>query len=146
MAVGTDERHVGSTNGDSLGDGAEGIANRLWRSGRIGPVPASSVGAGQLLRRDVQASPMLPTVVVFCLGVCNFAAHRAVLESGHPVLTHVPWLAHPVAGRLSLLLEFAVLVAALVMASGGSAGWIWIYLVYTATNLIGAWLIAGGRI
>lgn len=86
---------------------------------------------------------MLPTVIVFCMGVLNFAAHKAVLESRHPVLAHVPWLGHPLAGKLSLLLEFAVLVAALAMAGDGHAGWIWLYLFYTASNAIGAWLIAG---
>lgn len=83
--------------------------------------------------------------VVFCLGVLNFAAHKAVLESGHPMLSQVPWLFRPLGGRLSLVAEFAMLLGALVMAAAGSAGWTLLYLLYTGLNGVAAWLIASGR-
>lgn len=89
---------------------------------------------------------MLPLVVVFCLGVLNFAAHKAVLESGHPMLAQVPWLFQPLGGRLSLIVEFVMLLGAMIMAAAGSAGWAWTYAAYTALNAVAAWLIASDRI
>lgn len=89
---------------------------------------------------------MLPLLVVFCLGVLNFAAHRAVLESGHPMLAQVPWLLQPLGGRLSLIVEFVMLLGAMIMAAAGSVGWAWIYAAYTAINALAAWLIARDRI
>ncbi|GGC04126.1 hypothetical protein GCM10011494_23230 [Novosphingobium endophyticum] len=89
---------------------------------------------------------MLGIIVVFCLGVVNFAAHKAVLESGHPILAQVPWFFRPLGGRLSLVVEFAMLLGALVMAASGSAGWAWLYALYTGLNGISAWLIFSGKV
>ncbi len=88
---------------------------------------------------------MLLTIVFF-LGVFNFAAHKAVLESGHPMLAHVPWFFQPLGGRLSLIVEFVMLLGAMVMVAAGSLGWAWTYLVYTALNGLSAWLIHTGRV
>ena len=88
---------------------------------------------------------MLALAVVFCLGVLNFAAHKAVLESGHPMLAQVPWLFQPLGGRLSLIVEFAMLLGAMIMAAAGSSGWAWLYAGYTTLNALAAWLIASDR-
>lgn len=88
---------------------------------------------------------MLPLVVVFCLGILNFAAHKAVLESGHRLLAQVPWLFRPLGGRLSLLVEFTMLLGAMIMAAAGSFGWALVYAAYTALNGFSAWLIVSGR-
>lgn len=88
---------------------------------------------------------MLALVAVFCMGVVNFAAHKAVLESGHPLLARMAWLMQPLGGKASLLVEYAMLLAAMAMVNGGSVGWAWLYALYTASNVVGAWLIAGGR-
>lgn len=89
---------------------------------------------------------MLGVFVVFCLGVLNFAAHKAVIESGHPILSQVPWFFRPLGGRLSLIVEFAMLLGAMVMAASGSAGWAWLYALYTLLNGVSAWLIFSGRV
>jgi hypothetical protein len=89
---------------------------------------------------------MLSVVVVFCLGVVNFAAHRAVLESGHPILAQVPWFFRPLGGKLSLVVEFAMLLGAMVMVASGSTGWAWVYMLYTALNGVSAWLIFSGKV
>ncbi|WP_067732193.1 hypothetical protein [Novosphingobium naphthalenivorans] len=89
---------------------------------------------------------MLPLLVVFCLGVFNFAAHKAVLESGHPMLAQVPWLFQPLGGRLSLVVEFVMLLGAMIMAASGSMGWTWIYLLYSVLNGLSAWLMTSGRV
>lgn len=88
---------------------------------------------------------MMALIVVFLLGVCNFAAHKAVLESGHPMLAQVPWLFKPLGGRLSLVVEFAMLLGAMIMAAAGSSGWTLLYAFYTAINALAAWMIAGNR-
>lgn len=89
---------------------------------------------------------MLSVAVVFCLGVLNFAAHKAMLESGHPILAQVPWFFRPLGGRLSLVVEFAMLLGAMVMAASGSTGWTWIYALYTLLNSFSAWLIFSGKV
>ncbi|WP_404479467.1 hypothetical protein [Novosphingobium sp. BL-52-GroH] len=89
---------------------------------------------------------MLSIVFVFCLGVLNFAAHKAVIESGHPMLAQVPWFFQSLGGRLSLVVEFAMLLGAMIMAAAGSVGWAWIYAFYTGLNGLSAWLIFSGRV
>lgn len=86
---------------------------------------------------------MLPLLVVFCLGVFNFAVHKAVLESGRPMLAQVPWLFQPLGGRLSLVVEFVMLLGAMIMVAAGS---VWVYLLYSALNGLAAWLMASGRV
>lgn len=99
-------------------------------------------GASRVRLRDVT----LAVLVVFCLGVINFAAHKAVLESGHPMLAQVPWLLKPLGGRASLLVEFVMLLGALLMVSAGSQGWALLYLVYSLVNGVAAWLIVTERL
>jgi hypothetical protein len=85
-------------------------------------------------------------ILLFLLGVGNFAMHKAVLESGHPILAQMPGLFQPLGGRLSLILEFGVLVGTMLMAAEGSAGWVWGYAIYTALNASSVWMILSGRI
>jgi hypothetical protein len=88
-------------------------------------------------------------VIVFLLGILNFAAHRAVLESGHPLVDAMPQairsLGRMLGGRLSLLVEFVMLLGALWMVDAGSTGWAIAYLGYSALNGLSAWLILSGR-
>lgn len=88
---------------------------------------------------------MLALVLIFCFGVLNFAAHAAILDSGHPILRAVPALVRPLGGRLSLLVEFVMLAGAMLMTASGSLGWAWLYALYTALNAAVAWLIARDR-
>lgn len=85
-------------------------------------------------------------VLTFLLGIGNFAVHRAVLNSGHPLLGHVPWLFRMMGGRFSLMIEFIMLLGAMLMVSGGSNGWAWFYAGYSAVNAGSAWLILSGRV
>lgn len=89
---------------------------------------------------------MLPLILVFCMGIVNFTAHRAMLDSNHPMLAQVPWFFQALGGRLSLVVEFAMLVGALLMAAAGSQGWATIYALYTLLNGVSAWLIFSGRV
>jgi len=83
---------------------------------------------------------------IFLFGIANFALHKAVLESRHPVLMQAPWLFRPLGGRFSLLLEFFMLLGSLLLAAEGAAGWAWAYGLYSLLNALSAWMILSGRI
>lgn len=85
-------------------------------------------------------------LVLFVLGIANFAVHKAVLESGHPLLVQVPGFFRVVGGRFSLAAEFVMLLGAMLMVSDGSAGWAWFYGLYSLIHVFSAWLILSGRI
>ena len=89
---------------------------------------------------------MILVLIAFLLGVGNFALHKAVLESGHPLLGQLPSFTNALGGRLSLIMEFAVLLAAMLLIWNGRPAVIWGYLAYTAFNGGSAWLILSGRI
>lgn len=82
----------------------------------------------------------------FLLGIGNFAMHKAVLESRHPLLGQLPWFGHLLGRRISLASEFLVLFAALLLVARGNAAWAWAYFGYSMVNAVGAWLILGRRI
>ena len=85
-------------------------------------------------------------IITFLLGMGNFACHRAVIASGHRMLTDIPPRALLVARGASLGLEFALLCGALYAASAGAAHWVWFYAGYSLVNLGAAWSIVTGRI
>lgn len=84
--------------------------------------------------------------LIFLLGICNFALHKAVLESGHPLIGQMPWFVHMLGGKLTLATEFLVLLAAMLLAASGWSGLAWAYLAYSALNAVAAWLILSGRV
>jgi hypothetical protein len=84
-------------------------------------------------------------VLTFMLGIGNFAMHKAVLESRHPMLAQLPWFGF-MGGRFSLAVEFMLLVGALLLAASGHSAWGWAYLAYSALNGISAWLILSRRV
>ncbi|MBW8755742.1 MAG: hypothetical protein JF595_16660 [Sphingomonadales bacterium] len=85
-------------------------------------------------------------VVLFMLGIANFAMHKAVLESGHPLLGRTPWFVHMLGGRFSMAVEFVMLLGAMLMVDSGSFGWAWGYALYSFGNGLAAWLILSGRV
>lgn len=85
-------------------------------------------------------------VIIFFLGIGNFALHKAVLESDHPLLGHMPWFVHMLGGRITMVTEFLVLLAALLLAANGWPALVWAYAIYSALNLVSAWLILSGRL
>jgi hypothetical protein len=85
-------------------------------------------------------------LILFVLGIANFAMVKAVLESGHPLLGHVPWYFHMLNGRISLLVEFIVLLGVMLMVESGSTGWAYGYFAYSLINATAAWLILSGRV
>ncbi len=85
-------------------------------------------------------------IAAFLLGIGNFALHKAVLESRHPMLGQMPWYIHMMGGRFSLLVEWLMLLGAMLLIANGYPGWGWAYLGYSALNAIAAWLILSRRI
>jgi hypothetical protein len=88
---------------------------------------------------------MAALVLTFLLGVLNFGLHKAVLESGHPLLGRMPFV-RVLGGRGSLAVEFLLLLGAMLLAGTGSAGWAWAYAGYSLLNAFASWLILTRRI
>lgn len=85
-------------------------------------------------------------IVMFLLGVGNFAMHGAMRDSNHPLLARTPWYVNQMGGHLSLGVEYLMLLACMLMTAQGSAGWVWGYGLYTMANGVAAWLILSRRI
>lgn len=85
-------------------------------------------------------------VLIFVLGIANFAMHGAVLGSRHPLLGRVPWYVHLLGGRVTLAAEFLLLLAALLLSASGWSWIAWVYLGYSMLNAVGAWLILSHRV
>jgi hypothetical protein len=79
------------------------------------------------------------------LGIGNFAMHKAVLESGHPVFSG-SGAAKVLGGKASMAAEFVILLAAMLLVANGYAGWGWAYLGYSVMNALAAWLVLTRRI
>ena len=88
--------------------------------------------------------------VVFLLGIVNFAAHCAVLESGHPLLDPLSGKGQlpPSAIRIrpTLFLEFIILTAAMLLVWKSWQAVFWAYILYSAANGLSAWLILTRRV
>lgn len=85
-------------------------------------------------------------VAIFLLGVANFALHRAVIESRHPLLGKSPWFVHQLGGRVTFATEFLLLFSALLLAVQGWAWITWVYAGYAVLNAVAAWLIITRRV
>ncbi|WP_230279545.1 hypothetical protein [Croceicoccus sp. Ery15] len=89
-------------------------------------------------------------ILLFVLGVGNFAMHKAVLESGHPLLGQLPWFVHMLGGRFGLLVEYLLLTAAMLVTyntdGAGGSGAALAYFGYTIANALAAWLIITRRV
>ena len=84
-------------------------------------------------------------VLMFLLGMANFAFSKAVLESGHPLLGHTGSM-RMFGGRVGLIIEFVVLLGSMIMVDSGATGWAWAYGFYTLANAMGAWLVLTRRV
>jgi len=89
---------------------------------------------------------VLALSVVFLLGVMNFTLHSAVLKSGHPLVEEMPDILRLLGGRMSLVAEFLVLLAAMLLVANGWEVLAWAYSGYSALNAVSAWLILTRRI
>ena len=90
---------------------------------------------------------MIITVILcFLLGVANFALHAAVLHSGHEFVEDTKqYFGRHFGKSASYVLEFAVLLAALVFSYSGSILAVIVYAGYSGLNMFAAWLLLSGR-
>lgn len=86
------------------------------------------------------------TIVIFVLGVGNFALNRAVFDSGHPFLARLPRRSRVLGHRAALATEFGVLFFALLLSARGWPGFVWAYVAYTGFNTLAAWLILSRKV
>ncbi|MGB3753972.1 MAG: hypothetical protein WA954_08765 [Parerythrobacter sp.] len=88
----------------------------------------------------------MAVAVVFILGIVNFALHRAVLESRHPVIGRDVLVRGGMARRVAFGAELFALIAAMGLASAGWMAAAWAYALYSAGNGLSAWLILTRRL
>lgn len=87
---------------------------------------------------------LLPTLLILIAGVANFAMHRWMLESGHPVVEAAIRPIRRAMGRnASIVIEFGILIGALWMAQRSWFVPMLLYGVYTALNAATVALIKG---
>lgn len=86
------------------------------------------------------------TIIIFVLGIGNFALGRAVFEGGHPLFARLPQASQTLGRGAALVTEFAVLFFALLLSVRGWPGFAWAYGGYTAVNAFAAWLILTRRV
>lgn len=79
--------------------------------------------------------------LIFVLGILNMAANKAVLESGHALVASLPRALRANGGRIALLLEFFVLLGAMLLVANGMEAAGWFYMAYSAATLGAAWLV-----
>lgn len=99
----------------------------------------------------IALSSAVAIMFLFLLGIGNFTMHKAVMESGHPLLGQLPRFVHLLGGRFGLIVEYLLLAGAMLMVqnaatSQGGGGAMLAYIGYTAANGLGAWLIVTRRI
>ena len=86
-------------------------------------------------------------VVSFLLGITNFALHKAVIESRHPFVEDSKlYFGRHFGKHGSYILEFVILVGALVFAAGGSWLALIVYIFYTSLNVLAAWMLLSGKV
>lgn len=84
-------------------------------------------------------------VIAFLLGMGNFACHRAVIGSGHPMIAQMAANRLNALRWVSLSVEFVLLVGALYAARQGGTAWVWAYGGYTLLNASAAVALISGK-
>lgn len=84
--------------------------------------------------------------VIFLCGVANFAMHKAMLESKHPIIAEARTSFNKMLGPYgSYILEFFMLVSAMIFASMGLLTAVIFYSVYTLANGAAAWVLFSNK-
>ncbi|MCC6942074.1 MAG: hypothetical protein IT551_10765 [Novosphingobium sp.] len=85
-------------------------------------------------------------LITFLLGICNFALHHAIMDSGHPLLGKMPWFYHALGGRFTMIVEFMLLFAALMFAADDVVSGPIAYVIYSVLNSFSAYLILTNKV
>ena len=85
-------------------------------------------------------------LITFLLGICNFALHHAIMDSGHTLLGKMPWFYHALGGRFTMIVEFMLLFAALMFAADDVVSGPIAYVIYSVLNSFSAYLILTNKV
>lgn len=85
-------------------------------------------------------------VAIFFLGIGNFALHKAVLESGHPLVKNFTGPGRRGIRQGMMAGEFVALLTALLLVANGYPQWGWVYLGYSMFNALTGWMVLTRRI
>lgn len=84
--------------------------------------------------------------IIFICGIGNFAMHKAMMESKHPMVTEARGNFTRFLGPYgSYIIEFLMLLAALVFANMGMLMAVFFYVIYTLANGAGAYALFSNR-
>ena len=84
--------------------------------------------------------------IIFLCGVANFAMHKAMLESNHPIMAEARDSFRKLLGPYgSYILEFFMLTAAMIFANMGMLSAVIFYFVYTLANCAAAWVLFSNK-
>lgn len=84
--------------------------------------------------------------IIFLCGIGNFAMHKAMLESNHPIMAEARGSFRKILGpHGSYFLEFFMLVAAMIFANMGMLTAVIFYFVYTLANCAAAWVLFSNK-
>ena len=85
-------------------------------------------------------------LIIFICGIANFAMHKAMMESNHPMISEARTSFSKFLGPYgSYILEFIMLAAALIFANMGMLTAMIFYCVYTLANGAGAWVLFSNK-
>ncbi len=85
-------------------------------------------------------------LIVFFCGIGNFAMHKAMMESDHPLITDARKSFWKFLGPYgSYILEFFMLAAALIFANMGMLSSVIFYGIYTLANGAGALVLLSNK-
>ncbi len=90
---------------------------------------------------------LIATIAILLAGIGNFAMHRWMLESGHPMVEAATGpIRRALGSNATYVIEFAILLAMLVWAQSRWFPPMMLYGVYTALNAATVALIKGPRV
>lgn len=95
--------------------------------------------------KDHDPKPMLLTIC-FLLGIANFYMHKAVTESGHPIVEETRrYFGRHIGPYGSYAVELALLIGAMWLANAESLTVSLLYAAYTAINGIATWMLLSNK-
>ena len=97
-------------------------------------------------RTRMRHTRIMATVLVFLLGVGNFALHGAVTAAHRPLFADLAPDVLSTIRAASIGLEFALLCGALYAAETALEPWLWAYAGYSLFNIVAAWVLIAGRL
>jgi len=95
--------------------------------------------------KGLDPKPMLLTIC-FLLGVANFYMHKAVADSGHPIVEETKrTFGRHIGPYGSYAIELALLIGAMWLANAESLAVSLLYAAYTAINGIATWMLLSNK-